>query len=200
MLSTGILSLLIGANLMMGAMMGGVSWVMASLTYEMGKVAHDAMWRFLYIVFGVFALGAIFLSHFDPGASSLGVTVVCSLLLGRRLSERSARSQAARRMNEVRQISEWGAANFTRLDVGGDGVVCAYDLYRFAGGVVSAEDQKQAQNLAAALADISRSVNGFAAPAATTGAQPMVSPAVVSREDLLAYPAKKASIWAGWLK
>jgi hypothetical protein len=65
---------------------------------------------------------------------------------------------------------------------------------------VSAEDQQQARNLAAALADISRSVNGSAAQAATTGQPLMAAPVVVSREDLLAYPAKKASIWAGWLK
>jgi hypothetical protein len=181
-------------------MMIGFSWVMGSMLYEFGKASHDGMWRFLYIVFGIFSLGAIFLSHLDPGASSLGVTVFCGLLLGRRLSERSARSHTARRMNEVRHISEWGSANFTRLDVGGDGVVCAYDLYRFAGAVVSAEDQQQARNLAAALADISRSVNGSAAQAATTGQPLMAAPVVVSREDLLAYPAKKASIWAGWLK
>lgn len=199
MLSTGLLSFLIGANLVIGAMMIGFSWFMGSMLYELGKVSHDAMWRLLYIVFGIFSLGAIFLSHLDPGASSLGVTVFCSLLLGRRLSERSARSHTARRMNEVRHISEWGSANFARLDVGGDGVVCAYDLYRFAGAVAADDDRQQAQILAAALADISRSVNGSATPAATTGPVLMAAPAVVSREDLLAYPAKKASIWAGWL-
>jgi len=97
----------------------------------------------------------------------------------------------------VRELSAWAQANFSRLDVGGDGVVCSYDLYRFAAGPVSPEDKQHATLLSAALADISRATSG-SSPA--SAAQPaLAAPAVVSREDLLAYPAKKAANWAGWL-
>lgn len=181
--------------MLMFGMLLGVSLTLASLTIEHGKPLHDAIWRLLFIVFGIFAVAMPFFTHFDVGVVSMSVNVVCSLVLARLISVRIGRRTIARKMEQLREYSERALDNFERLDVDGDGLISVYDVARFS---ASPNLRDSDIELARWLAHCSHQV-GHKVVESTHEDVALTPPSLVSRDDLSTYPNRQAELWRGWL-
>ncbi|MBS1993426.1 MAG: hypothetical protein JSS83_23075 [Cyanobacteria bacterium SZAS LIN-3] len=195
-------------------MTGMIVWmtmnVMLSLVGLAGKEPADAITRVLSVIFGLVVLIMVFVSRGDPLLLLQAGAVFAGLGLGVYSGRRSVRKQIAQKLCDALWLSQWGEANFHRLDQNGDGVVCTLDLARFCAGLYGAaatgspqsleKDRRMAAQIGAAFADIGHdAVADILEQNPDARPFPVARPKVISQQDIGGYHAKLHARWEGWL-
>ena len=194
------------ASLGCGALTFGFANVMVSVLALQGKPLADALARVFYVMFGSLASVGIILAVYFSRSDCFGLIIqIACIMLGLRLGFRSAyknaRRAAAAELAVLTEMTGWAQANFARLDVNGDTVICALDLAHFSvQDDLTDADRKHLAKLSRSVDDIgheavSRSLQNNPAAVAFI---PFI-PKVVSETDLAVFIDRKKALWAGWL-
>lgn len=187
------MSIAIMAGVMMAAMLILMPGVLLSTIARAGEAATRQMAWFIFVLLMLPGLIVFFTGGPTTSTASILVVNLVSLSAGVYLGLRSARREAARLVRSAEQMSTWGKSNFARLDVNGDGLVCALDLANFSKNIGTAqEDLEMASRLSYMLNDLGHSAeNG--------NASKMQSPRVASLEDFVQYGTKKRQLFPSWI-
>lgn len=180
--------------LMMVGMLVFMPSVLLSTVARAGEAATRQMAWFIFVLLLLPGVIVFFTSGPSPTTVSIVLVNVTSLALGVWLGLRAAAKSVQSLMRDAEQMSAWGTANFARLDVNGDGVVCALDLTRFSKTIgLPREDLEMASRLSYMLDDVGHQVE-------SGGKSGQVrTPKVASAQDFAQYAKKKRQLYPTWV-
>jgi hypothetical protein len=197
---------LFGASLLFGAFMFYMGNVMVSMIGLASKQVADGLCKTLFVIFG--AVGCLVFTVSACGSKEAGLAVfvemacvLAGLALGFRHAYVNTRRAIGDEMRTLTAMTEWATLNFVRLDLNGDGQICALDMANFSATAdLSALDCEMVAKLSGSLNDIGHDLVVRAPqPNSASGSVFPAIPKVISLTDLESYVERKTALWSGWL-
>lgn len=188
------MSLTIMVGLVMGLMLAFMPGVLLTTIARAGEAAVRQMAWFIFIL--LMMPGVIVFFTSGPSTTTVSILLLnfVSLAVGIWLGLKASAKSVQSLVRDAAQMSAWGSANFARLDVNGDGVVCALDVTRFSKTIgLPREDLEMASRLSYMLDDV-----GHQEESGGKSGQ-VRTPKVASAQDFAQYEKKKRQLFPTWV-